>query len=315
MLAGPALILEFRAVDKRGTPSSVLAKTWKIEPLNLVGQPPQLEWKLKEKDRFFQELRVTQKPVYNIQGIPFTTLLEYVVVSSFVVEKAGPKGLEVKQKVEGAQLVQADPLTQPLLTPAVTKLPGTTFSIQLDEKMNVTKFEAAGLPEAAMAQGGLGLQVASLLDRDGWKEMAATTFFQPNRPLKAGEKWSLPMSHSWGFLGGWTGKIHYADGGGKGPLHQFAYGLELAYQAPKAGAAGFGLRVSNAAFQAQQAGGTIIFDAGRGKVLEARERFLVRGRLALQLLGQNTPVELEEDQVFHLRISDGNPLKNKDLGN
>lgn len=308
-LSGTALALEFRAVDGWGKPSPVLAKTWKIEQAKLVGQTLQLEWKLKPGDRFFQELRVVQKPAYNIQGIPFTTVLEYAVVSSFKVDKAGPAGYEIQQKVEGAQLVQADPLTQPLLAPAVLKLPGTSFTISLDDKMDIKKFEAAGLPAAVTAQGALGLQVASLLDQDGWKEMARTTFFQPNRPLKPGAKWSQPMTHSWGALGSWAGRIHYAYAGGKGSLHQFAFGLDINYQAPK-GKSGLGmLAISGAAFKAQQAGGSIIFDADKGKVTEARERFLVRGRLALQLLGQNTPVDLEEDQMFHVRIMDGNPLK------
>ncbi len=313
-LAGPALTMEFRAVDARGTPSPIVARTWKIEPVNLAGQAL-LEWKLKEGDRFFQQLRVVQKPAYNIQGIPFTTLVEYVVVSSFKVEKAGPKGLEIQQKVEGARLLQADSLTQTLLAPAVLKLPGTTFTIHLDDKMDVKKFETAGLPGAALAQGAMGLQLASLLDQDGWKEMARTTFFQPNRPLKAGAKWSQPMTHNWGPLGSWNGKIHYAYAGGKGPLHQFAYGLELSYQAPK-GEGGLGMmRFANAAFQARQAGGAIVFDADKGKVIEARERFLVRGRLSLLLLGQNTPVAIEEDQVFHVRILDSLPKKTKENSN
>lgn len=308
-LKASPLILEFRAIDARGKPSPILSRTWKIDPAKLIAQPLQLEWKLKPGDQFFQELRVVQKPSYNIQGIPFNTVLEYVVISSFNVEKAGANGYEIQQKVEGAQLVQADALTQPLLTPAVNKLPGTTFNIHLDDKMEVKKFEAAGLPAAVMAQGAIGLQVASLLDQDGWKEMARTTFFQPNRPLKVGEKWSQPMTHTWGALGSWSGRIHYAYGGGKGALHQFAFGLDIGYQPPKGkGGAGM-LAINSAAFKAQQAGGVILFDADKGKVVEARERFLVRGRLALQLLGMNTPVDLEEDQNFHLRISDINPLK------
>ena len=52
---------------------------------------------------------------------------------SFKVEKAGPEGLKVKQKVEAAQLVQADALTQGLLAPAILKLPGTTFTIGLSK--------------------------------------------------------------------------------------------------------------------------------------------------------------------------------------
>jgi hypothetical protein len=308
-LTGPKLIVEFRALDDKGKPSEILSRTWDLLPKMpiIAGKPLLLEWKLKQGDVLFQQLRVVQKPNYSILGVSFNSMLQYTVLSSFTVEKAGPEGLQVKQKVEAAQLVQADPLTQGILAPAVLKLPGTTFTIHLNPRMEVTKFTAGAKPfQMANLLGGQGLQLASLLDQDGWKEMAELTFFQPNRTLEKNQKWSRKMTHNWGALGSWAGQIHYAYAGKEKGIHKVAYGLDLAYQAPKANGM---LPIANATFKPQVAGGLILFDAERGKVVEAQERFHVRGRLILNLLGQKSPVDIDEDQLFHIRIWERDPRR------
>jgi hypothetical protein len=305
-LSGSKLIVEFRALDDQGRISEILSKTWNLLPPPIITAGPLvLEWKLKQGDVFFQELKVIQKPTYSILGVFFNTSLQYTVLSRFTVEKAGPEGMQVKQKVEGAQLVQADALTQGILAPAVLKLPGTTFTIHLNPRMEATKFVAGAKPfQMANLLSAQGLQLTSLLDQDGWKELAELTFFQPNRPLERNAKWSRKMTHNWGALGSWAGQIHYVYNGKEKGIHKVAYGLDMVYQAPKAGGM---LPINNAVFKPQIAGGMIHFDAERGKVLEAQERFHVRGRLTLNLLGQNSPVEIDEDQLFYIRIWERDP--------
>jgi hypothetical protein len=274
-------------------------------PKSVFGPPLRLEWKLRQGEKLFQDLRVVQKPSFVVQGIPITSSLQYRVVSSFTVQKASADKMIVRQRIESGQLLEADALTRGLLAPLVAKLAGTESTIELDARMDVISFTGtAGKPQ----MGGLnlpgvqGLQMASLLDADGWKELAQLTFFQPNRLLDAGAKWTKPLTHNWGALGNWTGKANYVYLGRKKSLHQVDYALQLAYQAPKGG----GL-VTDAAFRPVQAGGAIIFDADKGKVVQAQERFQVRGQLTINLLGQNTVVDLEEDQLFFIRILDRMP--------
>jgi hypothetical protein len=137
--------------------------------------------------------------------------------------------------------------------------------------------------------------------------MAQSTFFQPNRTLKKGARWRRPMTHNWGPLGSWAGQVLYAYAESKKSLHKVDYVLELVHRSPPAGAAGPGFQVAGAAFKALEAGGAILFDEERGRVVEAQERFHVRGRLNIVLLGQNTPVEIDEDQLFFIRILDRAP--------
>lgn len=286
--------------EKEKDPPVVVKKPNVMEPLKLA-------WKLKPADTFLQELVVTQKPTFKVQGIAVASLLQYQVVSRFTVQKANADGsLVVVQKVEGARLLQADDLTRSTIAAAVARLPGTTHTLHLSPTMDVTKLEGgAGGPQVGNFKfnGGAGMQMAALLDRDGWKELAQVTFFQMDQPLKVNDRWSKPMTHNWGSLGSWHGKIHYGYVGQQANLHKVAYGLQLAYQAPRAGSIG-GLKINGAVFQPQQAEGVILFDAANGRVVEAQERFRVRGVINTSLLGQNTPLEIDEDQHFLIRIHD-----------
>jgi hypothetical protein len=262
----------------------------------------------KEGDAFLQDLVVTQKSRFVVSGIPAVTMLKYRVVSRYTVQKAQDDGaLSVQQKIEASELILADELTQGILADRVTRMPGTVFALELSPRGEVTKFTGAGaLVKAANLPGGLGVQMASLLDADGWKEMAQATFYQPEQ-LATAAQWTRPITHNWGPLGIWAGKVSYAyPGAAKGPQLKIPYTLKIAFQPRKGpgapGALPFQIAGSN--FQPPQAGGTLLFDTERGKVVAADERFHVRGTLALVLLGQSTATEIEEEQVFQMRIAE-----------
>src|SRR5207253_6915035 len=102
--------------------------------------------------------------------------------SRFTVKNADADGsLVVEQKIISAKLMQADELTKPAVAGAIAQMPNTAYTLHLSPQMDVTKFEGdvAGPKVGALELGGgLGVQMTSLLDRDGWKELAQATFFQ-----------------------------------------------------------------------------------------------------------------------------------------
>jgi hypothetical protein len=61
----------------------------------------------------------------------------------------------------------------------------------------------------------------------------------------------------------------------------------------------------------QTARGAIAYDPGRGRVAAAEERFHVRGALAVSCLGVDSVVDMDEMQVFRLRILDRNPWEKR----
>ena len=60
-------------------------------------------------------------------------------------------------------------------------------------------------------------------------------------------------------------------------------------------------------FKHGEAGGSIEFDTVKGCVVKAEERFPVKGSLTMGLLGQETPVALDETQEFRVRILETPP--------
>ena len=275
---------------------------------SMAKEPVQLEWKLEPGRRLYQELFVTQTSSCQVQGIDITTGLKYFVLSSFTVEDVDSEGnVTIRQKVEATRLLEADAMARSMFGDLLNKLSGETFRLTLNPKMEIVDLSAPedAFPIAAGGNpmAGQPLMMASLVDRDGWRELNQLTFFQPGQALKANDRWQKPLTHSWGPLGNWKGQADYRYDGDRDGLDQVAYKLNLTHQPPADQAAGgLPFRPSDATFQTEKAGGMILFDRHRGRVERAAETFHVRGSMAIDLLGQKMSVGIVEQQDFQLRI-------------
>jgi hypothetical protein len=265
--------------------------------------------RFKADDTFLQDLQVTQTSRFLVSGIPVGTLLKYRVVSRYTVQKVDADGeLTVRQEIESAALLQADDLTQGILSPAIARLPGTAFTLTVNARGEVTEFtgaRAALMFGQGRVPGGLGVQMASLLDADGWKELGQAVFYKPEEAAKPG-RWTRGITHNWGPLGAWAGEVTYAYPGPdpKAATVKVPYALKLGYRPPKGpgvpGALPF--QVAASEFKAAQAEGALLFETHAGRTAALEERFHVRGALVLVLLGQRMPAEVEEEQLFQMRI-------------
>jgi hypothetical protein len=295
-------------LEKPSPPRS--AKPSTAKPLEL---PPKTVPDLQAKDGFFQHVVISRVSRYRILDVDLGQNVQYALVSHFRVKKKRDDGSMVaEQKVESVRLSNADPALQGRLNELLQKTKGATFTITLNARREVTKFE--GGPEAikvftgANPLGGPSFLLWSFLDRDGWKELAQLSFFQPPASPRRGERWERPMTHSWGPLGNWSGKVHFQFTDRREDLERFDYLLDLAYKPPgKGGALPF--EIGNSQFQIQTARGVIVYRPSRGHVAAAEERFHVRGLLAVSFLGVESVVQMDEMQLFKLRILDRNPLE------
>jgi hypothetical protein len=292
-----------------------LATAWSEEPEAEAyrGRPVMLQWKLTGGRVFYQEVLVTQKSNYRIQGLNFGSNVRYSVLSSFTVQKSRYDGSSVvEQKVEATRLLGSDAVSRAVFGGLLQKLIGTTFTMTLSPQMEITSFK--GQHEVIHAAGGNPpdwqfLMQASLVDQDGWKELDQLTFFQPGQPLRVGQKWDRELTHSWGALGDWKGQVHYAYLDEQAGSHRISYTLELDHLPPADNGGDLPLKIANAAFKHQEAGGMIYFDSDKGRVSRAEERFHVRGTMAVEMLGQNTALQMEEVQTFQIRVLGKKPLK------
>jgi hypothetical protein len=269
---------------------------------------------LKKGDRFYQEVVVSRQSACRALGVDFRDAAQYAFVSSFEVEQAGEDGLRVvRQKVEAVRLDRAEPAGRARLNGLLQKTRGATFRITLGPGGEVLKLEGEKTPLAVSARaavpGEMAFLLQSVMDLDGWKELAQLTFFRPPKKLPEGGRWSRKLTHGWGSLGSWAGQVTFRQAGKAGGLERFDYQLALKYVPPRGGGGGLPFAVSKADFRLQAGGGSIAFDPARGRVAAAEERFHVRGVLEARALGATSAVEVEEVQHFRVRVLDRLPTE------
>ncbi len=271
-------------------------------------EPVRLQWKLEPGQQLYQELVVTQKSSCQVQGIEVATGLKYLVLSRFTVEDVASDGtVVILQKIEAARLLEADAMARSVFGNLLTKLSGATFRLTMNPRMEIVALDADEDAFPIVTGGdpmaGQPLMMASLVDRDGWRELNQLTFFQPDRTLKTADRWQRRLTHSWGPLGSWKGEADYRYEGQREGLDRVVYDLKVAHQpAGDQAAAALPFRPANATFQTEKAGGIILFDRYRGRVEEAAETFHVRGSMAIELLGQQISIGIVEQQDFELRV-------------
>jgi hypothetical protein len=251
---------------------------------------------------------VTRLSAYRVVGLDMNQNVQYAFTSRLTVQKAEHDGgLVVKQKIQEARFSEGDPAMQALLNDALKKTQGVEFEFTLDGKGKVTAFQGPKEPlklfKGNNPLAGQTFLLWSFLDDDAWKELAQITFFQPDKPLEKGTKWSRKLTHSWGPLGSWTGQTNYVAAGKQAEMERIEYAHEMAYQPPRAGGQGLPFKVSKADFRPLAASGAILFDAGKGKVYLAEETFHVRGTLLVTFGDTDAAVEMDETQNFRLRVT------------
>jgi hypothetical protein len=268
----------------------------------------------KASDTFTQEVLVSRLSAYRILGTDIAQNVQYVFVSRLTIDKVeSDGGLVVKQKVQEARFSDGDPAMQALLNDALKKTQGATFEITLDSKGEVTRFKGAKEPIQVFGGNnplaGQTFLLWSFLDEDAWKELAQITFFRPDKPLRAGARWDRKLHHSWGPLGSWSGQTAYTAAGKQGARERITYTHEMTYQPPRGAGRDLPFLVKKAEFRPQIAGGVILFDPEQEKVADAEETFRVRGALVVSVGDVDAAVEMDETQVFRLRITTGTPGK------
>ena len=217
--------------------------------------------------------------------------------------------------MEGAELTRGESrLTKSIIGELLEKLVGSSMWITVDGDGRVVGLDGArrGRIRAAAGNDPLGnrsLWMASVIDPDGWKKSPSSRSSARRRARRA-RNGTLPWC-SWGPLGSWSGRAAYAHRGREGGLDRIDYALELKYQRPKAAAAGLPFDILLRRFPPPEGRRNDRVRRRQGRVVRAEERFPVKGSLTIGLLGQETPLELDESQHFLVRILDEKPNSNR----
>lgn len=263
----------------------------------------------------FQELIVQRKPSFAMEGLTeLKQFLKYRAVSQLTIGRDEGRGFrKVIQKIVDAKLLDADSVSAKQFEKSVKELIGRQFTFTLDRKQKILDFKGDkdkvktfDLKDLSALEGftGEGLMMSSVMDFDGWREMAQLTFLLPDDSKK---KWTDQMSHDWGEMGQWSGETQFEKKGTTNQLLRIDYAHWMNYLPGDLAKSKLPFKLEKVAFEVTEAGGRLLFDAKKGRIHSLEERFQVNGKIDASLLGTTTKISLSEVQSFQLKLHDQNP--------
>ena len=178
--------------------------------------------------------------------------------------------------------------------------------VAMEGHQNTTKLANVQEPKAK------GVLVSTVIDEDGWKELAELTLFQPPTDRRRARSFVRKTTHDWGSLGSWYGKTDFKLSGTRRDQKHYSYAHKLEYIPPNKDAAKANelpFEIQSAEFAAYSAGGEILFDAKRNRVESVREFFQARGNVNTTMLGIPSMVSVEEKQLFTITVTASKKLE------
>jgi hypothetical protein len=258
----------------------------------------------------FQQIDIQRQPTFSIQGLKTPQNIQYQLFSKLTISPADDGNRTVTQVVEDTRLLAADDLSRASFAKSLEELKRRQFTYQLNSRGDVVDFTGfkknlASLPVDLLS--GNGFMVTSVIDEDGWKELAELTFLVPKLDAQQGESWQRQMAHDWGQLGSWSGATTFSWGPSNrddSTSQQIGYRHDMAYRAPAAGAGKLPFKITAANFTLRQASGAVMYDRAKQRVSTVEELFDVSGSVTVDLVGNSVPIELTERQQIKIRLTE-----------
>jgi hypothetical protein len=274
-----------------------------------------LEWKFKEGDKFYLQTDSTLNQTLTTGGAEFKQQIDHTVVVSFTVKKKSTDSVVLEQKIEEYRVKSSGPGTADLKPPEALK--GATFTVTLNAKWEITKFEgyAAFIKKLAGDDPAVEKVIGSVLPEDSFKSSAEEAFgFLPNKPVKKGDRWQRTLVYPLGPWGTLTATNDYTYEGkhnekvnGK-DVERIAAAMTTKFKPPTAGSGALGIQVIENDLQTKEAKQTIFFDAAAGRLVKSETKLRVEGKLAYSAAGRPVETEVKQEQTITAQAFDKNPL-------
>lgn len=255
----------------------------------------------------FQEIDIERRPKLNILGNELAQHLHYKIVSELRVQPPANNGdRQVTQSVVDTRLLLADELSRADFEKSLQGLKGwqCVYRVRPDGEVRdlAPSAEFAAKARTVEPKGAKGVLVTSIMDADGWREMAEWTFLVPPDMGRGKESWTRRMSHDYGELGSWYGDTRFQRGPTKGSLQQIHFQHQMIYSPPAKPPGGLPFTIREIRFHSDLARGSLEFDLKSQRVRTAQEQFQVRGELTTELLGELASIQVEEQQQVKVTL-------------
>jgi len=289
-----------------------------------------LEWKFKKGDKFFLKTDSTVKQTMRTPSLNKELKLETeqtTVFSVTVQDVAADKSVVLEYKIEaltakssvGGGTAAADERLQ-------QQLGGTTFTVTLGPRGEVTKFEGydALVKKIAGDDKNADKLVRAVLSEAELKARATDALgFLPDAPVKIDAKWERTSTLPFGPLGSFDLVRKYTYlGPAKAPSGKAQEKIEFQAEAkysppPKAekteGTPALPFQVAKGDLKAENFKGAIFFDAAAGRLGSSEWTLNLKGPVTFTGQGQGAEItqEVTLEQVVKTTVTDTNPLAPK----
>jgi hypothetical protein len=261
----------------------------------------------------YQEVDLHRRPSFKLVIKSLTQDIHYKIYSQLKLEPRSEDGsFRVTQQVFNTELVRADAMSSGRYQEELRKLIGRQFHYTLNQVGEVTRFDGYEDKYAAVPieMAGLsGLQMTSVLDKDGWKEIIQLSFLEPARHIAPGQYWQRQMAHEFPPLGRWEGTTTFTqEKSDSPPLLQYSYVHDMKFHSAGGSADMGGLPISlgELEFELKEAQGRFVYDPAKLHVTQVDEVFHINASLGGDLLGGMGSVSIEERQELKIRLSTQN---------
>jgi hypothetical protein len=276
-----------------------------------LGQGPvKLQWKFKEGDKFYVEDISNSKEKIVFQGKDIEQKRKTTMVTSYQVKKVTPEGTVLVSKIESVKPVSEGGLGVDL-DKILEKLEGATFTITLDKKGKLTKFEGYNefMKKLTEGQEEVGKIIKMMITEEVLRKSAEEAFsILPPNPVSKGDNWKFDNALSFGPLGSFKMTHHYTYQGMEEGLAKIGLKADMKYFPPK-GEGGLGLfKVVRGNLKSEGANGKLYFDPEKGRLMKYSLAMIFRGTLTLDVMGQTIDVDVTIDQTGNSRVLNRNPL-------
>jgi hypothetical protein len=277
----------------------------------VYGQEVQLKLKFKEGEKFWVEDVTTTKQTVTTLGQAIMSEEKTTMLTSYTVKKVTADAIVLDMKIEDVQ-VKTEAGLGGELSKILEKTKNSAFTVTLAPDGKVTKFE--GFAEVAKKLTG-GDDAAAQLIKDLVNEEIFTKgieqafSFLPDKSVKKGDTWTRDTKYPGGPLGDFKASNTYTYNGKGDGGEEIAVKQSLQYVAPKGGVVAGLAKVVRGDLKGDQAGGTFIFDADKGRLVSASTAMRISGSLTLDIGGQQAQVDLVMDSKGTSKVHGKNPNK------
>jgi hypothetical protein len=284
-------------------------------------QQVQLEWKVKEGDKFFLETVSSFKQSMKTLGKELKQDREDTVVYSVTVaKKNADNSVVLDEKIESVSVKNTG---GPAGVPAAEdkfnqQLKDAVFHVTLTPRGEVTKFD--GYDELVKKITGDDANarkiVNAVLSEEGLKRSATEAFgLLPAGPVKQGDKWGedRTVEAPLGPLGSFTIKKGFTYDGkdsinGKS-VDKITFSGTAVYAPPKTADSPLPFQVVKGDLKADDIKGTIYFDGAAGRLVGSETTLRLKGNVTISVSGTNLDTEAQQDQAVKTRLLDKLPEK------